>query len=134
MNSFNFGKTTGIDFQGEALGMLVPESSVTDGDLARIGFGQTIAVTPLQLAAAVSAAVSGGIYHKPYLVEEIYSDRGTAVKYYPVATERVISEKSSRTIASYLEGVVRDGSGKQAYIDGARVGGKTGDGIPKLCN
>ena len=126
VNSFNFGKTTGIDFQGEALGMLVPESSVTDGDLARIGFGQTIAVTPLQLAAAVSAAVSGGIYHKPYLVEEIYSDRGTAVKYYPVATERVISEKSSRTIASYLEGVVRDGSGKQAYIDGARVGGKTG--------
>lgn len=126
INAFNFGKTTGIDFQGEALGMVVPEKSVTDGDLARIGFGQTIAVTPIQLAAAVSAAVSGGVYHKPYLLEEIYSDTATAVRYYPVKTERVISEQASKTIASYLEGVVRDGSGKQAYIDGERVGGKTG--------
>lgn len=126
VNAFNFGKTTGIDFQGEALGMVVPERSVTDGDLARIGFGQTIAVTPLQLAAAVSAAVRGGVYHKPYLVEEIYSDTQTAVRYYPVQTERVISEQASKIIASYLEGVVRDGSGKQAYIEGAHVGGKTG--------
>lgn len=126
INSFNFGKTTGIDFQGEALGLLIPEKSVTDGDLARIGFGQTIAVTPIQLAAAVSAAVSGGVYHKPYLVEEIYSDDATVARFYPVQTDRVISEQASKIIASYLEGVVSDGSGKQAYIDGARVGGKTG--------
>lgn len=66
------------------------------------------------------------MYHKPYLVEEIYSDTQIAVRYYPVQTERVISEQASKIIASYLEGVVRDGSGKQAYIEGARVGGKTG--------
>ena len=65
INKFNFGKATGIDFQGEAIGMLIPESAVTDGDIARIAFGQTIAVTPLQLACAVSAAVNGGIYYKP---------------------------------------------------------------------
>ena len=80
----------------------------------------------MQLAAAVSAAVSGGVYHKPYLVEEIYSDTQIAVRNYPVQTERVISEQASKIIASYLEGVVRDGSGKQAYIEGYRVGGKTG--------
>lgn len=126
INKFNFGKTTGIDFQGEALGMVLPESSVTDGDLARIGFGQTIAVTPLQLSAAVSAAVNGGIYYKPYLVEEIYSDKQTVSKFYPTATQRVVSEKTSRTIAGYLEDVVANGSGKQAFISGYRVGGKTG--------
>lgn len=126
VDAFNFGKATGVDFFGEALGMLIPESSVTDGDLARIGFGQSIAVTPLQLAAAVSAAVNGGVYYKPYLVEEIYSETETAVRFYPVRKQRVVSEATSRTIATYLEGVVRDGSGKQAYIEGVRVGGKTG--------
>jgi len=126
INAFNFGKATGVDFSGEALGMVVPESAVTEGDLARIGFGQTIAVTPLQLASAVCAAIGGGVYHKPYLVEKIYSDSSTVVRYYPTETVRVISESASKTIASYLEGVVRDGSGKQAYIEGARVGGKTG--------
>lgn len=126
INKFNFGKTTGIDFQGEALGMVLPESVVTDGDLARIGFGQTIAVTPLQLAAAVSAAVNGGVYYKPYLVEEIYSENQTVSKFYPTATQRVVSEKTSRTVAGYLEDVVSNGSGKQAFILGYRVGGKTG--------
>lgn len=126
INKFNFGKTTGIDFQGEALGMVLPESVVTDGDLARIGFGQTIAVTPLQLAAAVSAAVNGGVYYKPYLVEEIYSENQTVSKFYPTATRRVVSEKTSRTVAGFLEDVVSNGSGKQAFILGYRVGGKTG--------
>lgn len=126
LSSFNFGKTTGIDLNGEATGMLVPESSVTEGDLARIGFGQSIAVTPIQLASAACAAVNGGIYYKPYLVEEIFSDKGSVVRYYPVKTGRVISEKASKMLSSYLEGVVRDGSGKQAFIEGARIGGKTG--------
>ncbi len=126
ISAFNFGKTTGIDFNGEATGMVVPEPSVTDGDLARIGFGQTIAVTPIQLAAAVCAAVNGGVYYKPYLVEEIYSAEQSVVRYYPVKTDRVLSERASKILSSYLEGVVRDGSGKQAYIEGARVGGKTG--------
>ncbi|MBR3864062.1 MAG: hypothetical protein IKJ19_02960 [Clostridia bacterium] len=65
IQNFNFGKPTGVDFQGEAIGMLVPEQAVTDGDLARIGFGQTIAVTPIQLASAVCAAVNGGNYYQP---------------------------------------------------------------------
>ena len=126
ISNFNFGKATGVDFQGEAIGMLLPESAVTDGDIARIAFGQAIAVTPLQLASAVCASVNGGVYYKPYLMEEILCEGKTVMKNYPTAVNRVISEKASAYIASCLEDVVANGSGKQAYIEGFRVGGKTG--------
>ncbi len=126
VNGFNFGKVTGVDFQGEAAGMLLPESAITDGDIARIAFGQTIAVTPIQLASAVCAAVNGGIYYKPYFLEEVFSGDERVLRNYPTAVKSVISKKSSAYIASCLEGVVEEGSGKQAYIEGYRVGGKTG--------
>ena len=127
LEAFGFGKVTGVDYPGEAIGMLVPEGAVTNGDLARIGFGQTIAVTPLQLAAAVSASVNGGVYYEPYFVNEIYDKNGKICEIInPKEVGRVISEKASETLRGYLEDVVTKGSGKQAYIDGYRVGGKTG--------
>ncbi len=127
IESFGFGKTTGVDYGGEAIGMLVPKSAVTNGDLARIGFGQTIAVTPIQLIAAVSAAVNGGIYYEPYFVSEIYDSDGRICEIInPKAVRKTISEKASVTLRGYLEDVVTKGSGKQAYIEGYRVGGKTG--------
>ena len=96
-------------------------------DLARIAFGQTIAVTGLQLAAATAAAINGGIYYTPHLVSEIYDGNGIiAEKIQPQSKGRVISEKASTILSSMLESVVRDGSGKQAYIEGYRVAGKTG--------
>ena len=124
---FNYGSTTGVDFSGESQGMILPVSAVQNVDLARIAFGQTIAVTGLQLAAATAAAVNGGKYYTPYFVEEIYSDNGliaekTRVKY----KNRVISERASSVLSEMLEGVVKDGSGKRAYIEGYRVAGKTG--------
>lgn len=127
IEKFGYGKTTGIDFNGETSGMLVPESAVKNGDIARISFGQTIAVTPLQLACATAAAVNGGTYYEPYFVKDIYDKNGRIAEIInPKAKRRVISEKASRILAGYLEGVVRDGSGKQAYIAGYKVGGKTG--------
>lgn len=127
LEAFGFGKVTGVDYPGEAIGMLVPEGAVTSGDLARIGFGQTIAVTPLQLASAVSASVNGGVYYEPYFVNEIYDKNGKICEIInPKEVGRVISEKASETLRGYLEDVVTKGSGKQAYIDGYRVGGKTG--------
>ena len=124
---FNFGKATGIDFSGEAQGMLITESAVRGCDLARIGFGQTVAVTALQLACAGAAAVNGGYYYQPRLVREIYSDDGKTKESIPaVLKNRTISEDASRILASLLEGVVKDGSGSRAYIEGYRVGGKTG--------
>ena len=124
---FNYGSTTGVDFSGEAQGMVLPISAVQNVDLARIAFGQTIAVTGLQLAAATAAAVNGGNYYTPYLVQEIYSDNGIiAESVKPKVKNRVISEKASAILSGMLEGVVRDGSGKKAYIEGYRVAGKTG--------
>lgn len=124
---FGYGKATGIDFSGETSGMVIPLTAVKNVDLARIGFGQTIAVTGLQLALATAAAVNGGIYYSPYLVSEIYDNNGIiAEKVYPKAVNRVISEKASKTLSSMLEKVVSEGSGKQAYIEGYRVAGKTG--------
>lgn len=126
INKFNFGSVTGVDFGGEAQGMLLPSSIVKEMDLARIGFGQTIAVTALQLAAATSAVINGGNYYTPYFVKEIYTDSGTAEIINPKLKNKVISEKASSIMREMLEGVVSEGSGKQAYIEGYKVGGKTG--------
>lgn len=127
LEAFDFGKVTGIDFSGEAQGMLVPESSVRACDLARIGFGQTVAVTALQLACAAAAAVNGGYYYQPRLVSGIYAEDGSIAEEIPtVLKNRTVSEEASRILASLLEGVVESGSGNKAYIEGYKIGGKTG--------
>ena len=126
VEAFNYGSVTGIDFVGEAQGMVIPVSAVTDGDLARIGFGQTIAVTPIQLAAATASAVNGGRYFTPHLLKAVYDGNMLVENIAPVMKNRTVSEKTSAIMSEYLEGVVAEGSGKQAYIEGYRVGGKTG--------
>ncbi len=127
LSAFRFGRATGLDFSGEAIGMLLPESTLRDCDFARIGFGQTIAVTPLQLACAAAAAVNGGYYYAPRLVDAIVTKEGAVVEQtQPALVGRTVSEEASRILSSMLEGVVRDGSGKKAYIEGYRVAGKTG--------
>jgi stage V sporulation protein D (sporulation-specific penicillin-binding protein) len=125
LRSFGFGNVTGIDFNGEALGMLVPESLVRDCDLARIGFGQTIAVTGIQLASAVASAINGGNYYSPHLLKGVVSDNKLNSINYELKSHP-ISEKASSILREMLEGVVQEGSGKHAYIEGYRVGGKTG--------
>lgn len=127
IESFGFGKTTGIDYSGEASGMLLPYFAVNNVEIARIGFGQTIAVTGLQLASATSAAINGGNLYTPYLVSEIYDNSGIlAQKIYPTLKGRVVSEKTSKILNEMLEKVVSEGSGKHAYIEGYKVAGKTG--------
>ncbi len=127
LSLFGFGAKTGVDYTGEAYGLLMPKAAVRNCDLARIGFGQTIAVSGIQLACAVASAVNGGYYYTPHLVKKIYAEDGYVVKDIQTKLKnRTVSEKTSETIAAMLEGVVRDGGGKKAYIDGFRVGGKTG--------
>ena len=126
LSAFGFGNVTGLDFSGEAVGMLLPQSMVRLCDLARIGFGQTIAVTQLQLACAVAAAVNGGNYYVPRLLDGVVSPDGTVEEIETVLKTEVISEQASRMLAQMLEGVVTEGSGKNAYIEGYKVGGKTG--------
>ena len=128
LRKFGYGSVTGIDFSGEQAGILVPQSAVTNGDLARIGFGQTIAVTALQLCMATAAAVNGGYLMQPYLVKEISDPTtGNVVKRFaPTVVNRAISEQTSKQIATMLKRVVDEGGGKNAKIEGYQVGGKTG--------
>lgn len=128
LRKFGYGNVSGIDFAGEQAGILVPQSAVTNGDLARIGFGQTIAVTALQLCMATAAAVNGGYLMRPYLVKEISDPlTGNVVKRFsPTVVNRAVSEDTSRQIAAMLKRVVDEGGGKNAKIEGYQVGGKTG--------
>ena len=132
---FNYGKTTGIDFGGETQGLILPITAVQNVDLARIAFGQTIAVSGLQLASATCAAINGGNCYTPYLVSEIYEDNGIiAEKIEPQLKNKVISEEASKILNQMLEKVVSEGSGKQAYIEGYSVAGKTGDILTTCVN
>ncbi len=127
LDLFGYGKCTGIDLNGEAQGMVLPKQSVKNADLARISFGQTIACTPLQLACATASAINGGNSITPHLLKEIYSTNNElSIKYENSNKGRVISSKTSEQINLYLEQVVENGSGKGAYIEGVRIGGKTG--------
>ncbi len=126
LTSFGFGNVTGIDFSGEATGMLLNSSAVRDCDLARIGFGQSVAVTQIQLACAVAAAVNGGYYYVPRLLKSITDADGNSTRFTSVLKNKVISGKASSVLAEMLEGVVTEGSGKKAYIKGYKVAGKTG--------
>ena len=127
LSTFGFGKKTGIDYSGEAYGLLLPQTALRACDLARIGFGQTIAVSGIQLASAVASAINGGYYYTPRLVKRIYADDGYVLqKNEPVLKNRTVSEETSNILTKMLEGVVTVGSGKKAYIEGFRVLGKTG--------
>ena len=124
---FGFGTRTGIDYGGESYGLLMPKQAVRNCDLARIGFGQTIAVSGIQLACAVASTINGGYYYTPHLLKKIYAEDGYVLKEQGVVLQnRTVSEETSRMMASMLEGVVRDGGGKKAYIEGYRIAGKTG--------
>ena len=127
LSLFGLGQRSGIDFNGEAYGLLMAEAAVRNCDLARIGFGQTIAVSGLQLALATASAINGGYYYQPRLVKKIYASDGYVKEdYEPVLRNRTVSEETSTILAKMLEGVVTEGSGKKAYIEGYKVGGKTG--------
>ena len=124
---FGFGSPTDVGFVGESKGIVNHIKYVKNVDLARIGFGQSISVTPIQLASAISATINGGVLMRPSLVKEINTDEGEIVeKFEPVPVRRVIREETSAIMREILESVVNDGSGRNAHIPGFRVGGKTG--------
>lgn len=127
LHAFGLGRRTGIDLYGEAAGILIPRSRVKDVDLARIGFGQSVAVTPLQMITAACAVVNGGRLMKPYLVEAILDADGRAERVFsPKVVSNPISAQTSATMRELLGGVVAEGGGKNARVDGWSVGGKTG--------
>src|SRR5699024_10035931 len=123
-----FGKKTGIDLQGEGSGILFDIDRVGPVELGTTSFGQGVSVTPIQQVMAVTAAVNGGYLYKPYIADEWLDPvtENVVEKHEPELKQRVISENTSAEIRKALESVVAHGTGRPAYVDGYRVGGKTG--------
>jgi len=128
INNFGFGKKTGIDLNGESSGILFNLERVGPVELATTAFGQGISVTAIQQIAAVSAAINGGTLYKPYIVKRIVEPNTSEVilENKPQIVRKVISNETSTTVRMALETVVAYGTGRNAYIEGYRVGGKTG--------
>ncbi|WP_205174257.1 stage V sporulation protein D [Bacillus pakistanensis] len=128
IEDFGFGKKTGIDLQGEGKGILFNLDRVGPVELATTAFGQGVSVTPIQQVAAVSAAINGGTLYQPYVAKELVDPKTGEVvmRNTPAAKKQVISEETSKEIRYALESVVAQGTGKGAFVEGYRVGGKTG--------
>ncbi len=127
LSAFGLGQRTGIDLPGESAGILIGSRYVKQVDLARIGFGQSVAVTPLQLMMAANAAINGGKLMKPYVVSEIQNPGGEVLqRFHPTVVSTPIKPETSQTMRGLLENVVANGGGKNAAISGYRIGGKTG--------
>ena len=127
LTGFGFGEKTGIELPGEATGILVPRSRAKDIDLGTMSIGQANAVTPIQLVRAVSAIANDGWLMKPQLVKEIRDFEGKLVREIePEPIRQVISQKTSKELRDILESVVTEGTGRNAYLEGYQIAGKTG--------
>ena len=129
INKFGYGKKTGIDLNGEATGILFSLDKVGPVELATTAFGQGVSVTALQQVVAVSAAINGGTLYKPYIVKRVaYHENGQIIKEVKptIVRDNIVTKDTSEKVRMTLESVVSLGTGRNAYIDGYRVGGKTG--------
>lgn len=135
INKFGFGKKTGIDLPGEAKGIVKKTENITTVDLATISFGQSNTVTPIQYMAAFNAIANGGVMVTPHIMKAVtHVDENnqmiidetfeTYSKNYE--KKQIVSKEQADLLCTYLEKVVFEGGGKNAYIEGYRIGGKTG--------
>lgn len=128
IKKFGFGQKTGIDLIGEENGLLFNLNKVGPVELGTTSFGQGVSVTPIQQMAAVSAAINGGKLMKPFVAKE-WRDSVThdvVARTLPTEVRQVITAETSAKVRHALESVVAQGTGNKAYIEGYRVGGKTG--------
>ena len=128
LDKFGFGNKTGVDLSGESTGIMFPLERVGNVELATTAFGQGVSVTPIQQVSAVSAVVNGGNLYQPFILKNILdSNTNTIIKTNSkTLIRKVISKNTSLLMRAALESVVAKGGGKSAYIEGYRIGGKTG--------
>ncbi len=124
LGRFGFGKKTDVDLPGEGTGILYKKNRVQPLNLATMAMGQSIAVTPVQLTAAIASVINGGAYYKPQIVKEFGGEVKEIVE--PKLLRQVIKPEVSKAVREILTGVVENGSGRNAAVDGYKVGGKTG--------
>lgn len=127
MEDFGIMSTTGIDMQGEELGMFWPKNEFNNVNLATASFGQRLTVTPIRLITTLSSVINGGHLVEPYVVQSISDPDGNVVSYRePKEVRQVISQETSDIVRNMMESVVDSGTGKNAKVEGYRIGGKTG--------
>ncbi len=127
LKGFGFLKKTGIELPGEQSGIFHAEENFKEIDLATSSFGQSFNVTPLQMISMASAVANGGNLMKPHLIKQIVDKNMNVVKDIPpVKVRQIVSKQTSDTMRTILESVVSEGGGKNAYLAGYRIAGKTG--------
>ena len=127
IRKFGFGVPTRLDLPGEVAGILRPQSRWSKFSISSIPMGQEVGVTALQMACALSVIANGGCYLEPMIVGEIRDRMGHAVRSFkPASARRVISEQAAAKMKEILKGVVENGTGKCARLDGYTSAGKTG--------
>lgn len=125
VRAFGFYDKTGIELPGETKGNF--HAKPQEIDLATASFGQTFTITPMELITAYGALANGGTLIKPSLVKEVVDAEGNVVvKTQPEVVRNVISKETTQTLLNVLEGVVSEGTGRNAYVKGYKVAGKTG--------
>ncbi len=133
LQKFKLLQTTGIDLPGEAGSIFLAKEKAGPVELATISFGQRFEITPIQLATAVSSIANGGTSIKPRVVKQIINSETKEITEVPVEKgDNVISKETSEKVLSMMESVVSEGTGKNAKVEGYRIGGKTGtseDGV-----
>ena len=127
IENFGFGRHTGIDLPGEAKGIMNDKTKVKPINLATMAIGQSIAVTPIQLATAVSAVANDGVLLRPQIVREVRDKNGEVIRnFQPDSVRGILSPDIARELKGVLEKVVEEGTGRNAYLEGFHVAGKTG--------
>lgn len=128
ITKFGFGQKTGIDLPGESTGIMFKKEAMGEVEQATVAFGQGLSVTPIQLVTAFSAIVNGGTLYKPYITKAIEDPltHDTIVEYQPTIKDQILSKETSDKMRYALESVVANGGGKPAYMEGYKIGGKTG--------
>jgi len=128
IEDFGFGSKSGIKLYNESAGELTAEKYVRDVELARIGFGDSIMITPLQYAAALCAIANGGEMMKPYIAQKVISPEGEVLEAYsPESDGTVISDYTSDIILQYLFNIVDNGAGRYCSVPGYEIGGISGN-------
>ena len=134
---FGLSEKTGIDLPGEAATIMHKKENVGQVELATISFGQSFQITPVQLIATVSSLINGGTRVTPHFGLQARDASGALTQIFSCPDgERILSEQTSATLRNVLEQVVDGGSGKNAYIEGYRIGGKTAtsETLPRSAN
>ena len=135
-DKFGLMDKTGVDLPGEAGTIMHKKANVKSVELATMSFGQSFQITPIQLAASVSTYINGGKRVTPHLGMQVMNPEGEVVKEFSYKEDQVLSEATSATMRELLESVVSEGTGKNAYIEGYEIGGKTATSqtLPRSAN